>query len=207
MRLYFDNRRAQKTVDQKTPGLQAFADLSIVGSGYLQAYWEVDGRVLTPRINRYVHSGKKVTLASPSQNPASPPFWGEPTRCGWSSFPRTTIWTCRGPCTTVTAVPGEDPDTDPADKPPAAVSLWNGPPLPFAWIEEPSLTTYLIEFVEEGQEDPVFSAYVKQGAYTLPQPVLNHYFSPRRTYQWRVRGFDADNNPAGESVGRNFILK
>jgi hypothetical protein len=205
MRLYFDNQRAQTMVYQKTPGLQAYADLSIVGAGYLQAYWEVDGRVLTPRINRYVRSGKKVTLASPPK-PGLPTFLGgtHEVRLVIVSpeheldLPRALYY--------VTSVPSETQTQILLTNPQGGVALeWA--PVPFAWIEEPSLTTYLIEFVEEGQEAPVFSAYVNQGAYTLPQPVLNHFFSPRRTYRWRVRGFDADNNPAGVSDGRDFVLK
>jgi len=205
VRLYFDNQRAEKTVQHKTPGLQAFADLFIVGSGHLQAYWEVDGRVLTPRINRYVHSGKKVTLTSPGK-PGLPTFLGgtHEVRLVIVSpdhgleLPRALYY--------VTAVPTDNQTQILLTTPRSGMPL-DWAPIPFAWIEEPSLATYLIEFIEVGQEDPVFSAYVKEGAYTLPQTVLNHYFSPRRTYRWRIRGFDAGNNPAGASDGREFSLK
>ena len=66
--------------------------------------------------------------------------------------------------------------------------------------------TYLIEFLEEGADNPTFSAYVKSAEYTLRASACRSIFTPRHTYRWRVKGIDATDQIIGESGEFTFFL-
>jgi subtilisin family serine protease len=69
--LYFENKKPEITVERNYP-LKAFADISFTGSGLLQGYWEVDGRVLS-RINQHFTYGRSGILQTPDV-PSLPTF-------------------------------------------------------------------------------------------------------------------------------------
>ncbi len=72
LQLYFENGRAEITVKRNQPGLKAYAEIRYVGSGLLQGYWEVDGRILS-HVNRHLVYGRSLTLESP-EIPSLPTF-------------------------------------------------------------------------------------------------------------------------------------
>jgi hypothetical protein len=80
-------------------------------------------------------------------------------------------------------------------------------PVTFRWEGRDQPTTYLVEFLEEVGQKPIFSAYTKRTYYVLPLPVLKSAFSPAKTYFWRVKGFDQDNKIVGESTEFRFTFK
>ena len=66
--LYFENRRPEITIPRNYPNLRAFADIRFVGSGLLQGFWKVDGRILT-RVDRHLLYGSSITLETPEIPP------------------------------------------------------------------------------------------------------------------------------------------
>jgi hypothetical protein len=64
LRLYFENNRPDITVKRNQPSVNAYAEISFVGSGLLQGYWEVDGRIIST-VNRNFVYGQSVTIVTP----------------------------------------------------------------------------------------------------------------------------------------------
>ena len=60
LQLYFENKKAETTVMRHQP-LKAYADISFVGSGLLQGYWEVDGRIIS-NVKTHLIYGKNFTI-------------------------------------------------------------------------------------------------------------------------------------------------
>lgn len=66
--LYFENRRADTTVMKDYPNLKAFADITFIGSGLFQGYWQVDSRILS-YVNQHLTFGGSVTIQTPKIPP------------------------------------------------------------------------------------------------------------------------------------------
>ena len=77
----------------------------------------------------------------------------------------------------------------------------------FEWEWKGQTAAFLIEFLEQGRDKPVLSAYTKNLYYKLPVSVLKSMFSPEKTYIWRVKELDTDGNAAGESPAHSFIFR
>ena len=206
LQLYFENGRAEITVKKNQPDLKAYADIRYTGSGLLTAYWEVDGRLIE-NVNQHLvyGQGRTVTIVSPD----IPPL---PTFEPGTHTVRFII-------------------TDPAQSLPVPVAIYfvtaeqfrrvfpirllspsdqaevDYEPVTFSWEGRDKTSTYLIEFMEGKKEKPIFSAFAKKTEYTLPASVLKSLFASNRTYQWRVKGFDAENNVAGASSTFRFTFK
>ena len=203
LQLYFENHRAEITVKKDRPGLKAFIDIRFAGSGLLQGYWEVDGRVLS-YVNQHLVYGRQVTLESPD-------IPSLPTIDSGTHIVRFII---TNPTLTVTPpeaiyfVTAEEYAKktihliSPKDKSEVDYS-----PVTFRWEGRDQPTTYLVEFLEEVGQKPIFSAYTKRTYYVLPLPVLKSAFSPAKTYFWRVKGFDENNKIVGESTEFRFTIK
>lgn len=204
LQLYFENRRAEITVKKNQPALKAFVDIRYVGSGLLQGYWEVDGRILQ-NVNRHLVYGRSVTIESPDI-PSLPTF-----------VPGTHMvrFVITSP---VSAIPMPEAIyfvTAEEFKERLAIRLLHPEnksevhysPLTFQWEGRGREVTYLLEFLEAGGEKPIFSAYSKRLDYSLPEPVLNSLFSQGKTYLWRVKAFDAENNNTGESSLFQFTFR
>ena len=203
LQLYFENHRAEITVKKDRPGLKAFVDIRFAGSGLLQGYWEVDGRILS-YVNQHLVYGRQVTLESPD-------IPSLPTIDSGTHIVRFII---TNPTLTVTPpeaiyfVTAEEY----AKKPirlisPKDKSEVDYSPVTFRWEGRDQPTTYLVEFLEEVGQKPIFSAYTKRTYYVLPLPVLKSAFSPAKTYFWRVKGFDENNKIVGESTEFRFTFK
>jgi hypothetical protein len=202
--LYFENRRAEITVERNYPNLRAYADIKFVGSGLFQGYWEVDGRVLS-HVTQHFTFGKSVTL----KTPMIPPL---PTFDTGTHIVRFVI---TNPAVEIPlpeilyfVIPDEHKKTigirliaPENDSEPEYLSLR------FEWERLSKTTLFLIQFFDKPDSMPVFSAYTKDASYMLPEPVLRTIFSPGQKYSWQVKGFDAENNIVGESKVWGFSFK
>ncbi len=203
--LYFENRRAEITIERNYPNLKAYADIRFTGSGLLRGYWEVDGRILS-YVNQHLTFGRSVTL----QTPETPPL---PTFDTGTHIVRFVITNPVSdiplPSILYFVTPTEfkgkllvlrliTPEND-------FVSEYK--PLTFRWEGLNKATFYLIEFTNSLDSKPLFSAFTRDVSYLLPELVLKTMFSPGQKYYWKVKGFDSENNIISESSIWSFSFK
>ena len=205
IRLYFDNDLGNITVKRNTTDLAVRADLQYTGTGFLRAYWLVDGRILA-YVNQYLNSGNRLTLRTP-------PAPGLPTFREGSHTVRLVIQQPDQDIPFPKAIYYVTTDRTPSLAPinlatPGRTAIEAYAPFRVTWNPAPGVATYLVEFFLKDEDRPVFSAYVADKAdYLLPEPALRHYFIPGKTYGWQVKGFDKENNLVGESDRREFRLQ
>ncbi len=205
LQLYFENKRAEITIKKNQLSPRAYADIRFTGSGLLQGFWEVDGRILK-NVNRHIiTSDRNITVETPD----APPL---PTFETGTHRVRFVI-------------------TDPSERIPLPEAIYfvtaekfkeifpvnliypnnkskvDYSPLTFRWEGKDRPIIYIIEFFEKDGEKPIFSAYTRKAEYKLPLPVLKSIFTPEKNYLWRVKGFDTGNNKAGESPVYRFTFK
>jgi subtilisin family serine protease len=203
--VYFENRRAEITVERNNPDLRAYADIRFVGSGLLQGFWEVDGRVLTT-VNRHLTFGRSVTLETP-QIPPLPTF---------DTGTHIVRFVITNPATEL-PLPSLLYFVTPAEFRGSPVSLklllpendsqLDYLPSTFRWEGLSRTALFLIQFFDRPDANPVFSAYTRESSYILPDIVLKSIFSPGQKYYWKVKGFDADSNAVAESAVRGFSFR
>jgi hypothetical protein len=205
LRLYFENNLGNITIKRNNTSLVTHADIHYNGTGFLRAYWQVDGRVLS-YVNQYLSSGSRITL----QTPAIP---GLPTFREGSHTVRLIIQQPDQGIPFPKAIYYVTTDQSPLLVPinlaePGRQAAKKYAPFRIAWNPASGVTTYLVEFFLKEEDRPVFSAYVAgHPEYVLPEPALRHYFVPGKTYNWQVKGFDKENNLIGESDRREFRLR
>jgi hypothetical protein len=205
IRLYFENNRGNITVKRNRTALSAKADLDYTGTGFLRAYWLVDGRILS-YVNRYLSSGRRITLETPEVP-------GLPTFREGSHTVRLIVQAPEQDIPFPKAIYYVTSDRSPTLAPvnltaPAPQAVENYAPFRVAWTATEAAATYLVEFFLEEEDRPIFSAYTAaNSAYVLPEPALRYYFAPGRTYQWQVKAFDKENSLVGESDRRTFRLQ
>jgi hypothetical protein len=205
MALYFGSRRPETTVDQDVPNLRAFADITFVGSGLLQGYWEVDGRLLA-RVNQHLTFAGSTTLQTPDAPPLPTFDPGSHTVRFVVTSPQTGIpmpsilyfvipknISCSIVTTRILA---------PADGAEIAFA-----PLKFEWEKVKDTTFYSIGFYEDPEAKPVFSAFARGGSYLLPEKALKSIFSPGKKYYWKVTGFDAKKNIICQNSVQSFSFR
>jgi len=202
--LYFENRRPEITVDRSFPKLRAFADIRFVGSGFLQGYWEVDGRLLS-HVYQHLTYGASVTFQTPDI-PHLPTF---------DTGSHVVRFVITNPVTDlqlpsiiyfVTAEEGQRKPVNIVLLSPVNYSLIEYAPVKFEWEKLDKTPLYFIQFSDKPESAPVFSAYAKEAYYTLPDIALKGIFSPGQKYYWKVSGFDAENNVIGESETWSFTF-
>ena len=66
--LYFEGRKGEATIQRNHPLLKAYADIRLEGTGLLQGYWEVDGKVLS-RVNQPLTNVRDITIETPDIPP------------------------------------------------------------------------------------------------------------------------------------------
>ncbi|MCU0579673.1 MAG: S8 family serine peptidase [Desulfobacterota bacterium] len=200
LNLYFDNRRPEITVDRNAPGLLAYADIGFQGSGLLQGYWTVDGRVLG-YVNQFLNSGQTITLKSP-EIPALPTFDIGTHQVQLVLTAPVLRETLPKALYFVTSREHREEPTILLGAPENKAEL-DYSPFHFDWKPVPGVQNYLLEAFAEGGEKPVFSAYAKGPSYAVPPPGLG-MFAPGGTYRWRVQGFNAENRPVARSAWSHF---
>ncbi len=203
--LYFENRRAEITIERNYPNLKAFADIRFVGSGLLQGFWEVDGRLLS-RVDQHLTFGRSVTLETPEIPPI--PTFDTGTHIlrfvitsPVTEIPLPSILYFVTP-TEFTGAPISIKLTSPENNSELEYSQ-----VKFEWQKFNNSTLFLIQFFDDLHTKPLFSAYTRETFYFLPEIVLKSIFLPGQKYKWKVTGFNAENNIVGESTIRSFSFK
>lgn len=204
IQIYFGNRRPETTVKMGQP-LKAYVDLSFTGSGMLQGYWELDGRLLST-VNTHLTYGASVTFETPEApklqtfDPGSHIVRFVITSPILNlSLPEASYFVTTEEYT-VKAVPIKL--VTPEDK-----AVIEYAPLKFIWSDKGKNEKYLLEISDSGDKQKVFSAYVKGPEYLLQQPMLLKIFAPGGKYLWKVKGFDKDNAVSGVSGPFMFTFK
>ncbi len=200
--LYFDGKekRAEKIVNRNFKRLKAHTDIYFNGSGFLQGYWEVDGRVIE-NISRHVSFGAKVTLSTPDI-PGIPTF--EPgfhivkfvvtSPQAPFELPQILYW--------VTAK--EEPVKKALDLVTPKKGAIISPDEEFRWDKIEGISVYLVAFIKEDGRTIVFSALTRGNYYRIPQSVFSRFFTMDTKYIWHVKGFDDNGNIILESEARGM---
>jgi hypothetical protein len=203
--LYFDNGRAETTVKRNHPNLKAFANIRFVGSGLLQGYWEVDGRLINT-INRHLTFAQSATLHTPDIPPLPTFDPGSHILRFVITNPKTEIPI---PSIIYFVIPEEAQcssldlqTTFPRDSAKIAYDS-----IQFAWKPAGDADIFLISFYEQSDEKPIFSAYTKVTSYTISSKILENFFSKGKTYYWNVKGFDIKNTLTCESSFQSFSFE
>ncbi len=197
--LYFENRRGEITVHRNQRGLMAFADIRYGGSGVLTGFWEVDGRRLLD-VNRQLNFGTSVTLSTP-EVPDLPTFdtgahivrlvLTSPAPAG--ALPQLLYYVTAGREMRPIRIALEEAGggTGPARR-------------SFSWEKPAGMDLFFLEFSEEADGKPLFSAFTREAGYTLPEKGLEEIFTPGKKYFWRVKGYDANDEQVGISEPAPF---
>jgi hypothetical protein len=201
--LYFDNRRAETTVPRYFPNLRAYADIRYTGSGLLEGYWEADGRIIS-RVYQMLTFGGITTL----QSPDIPPLPTFDPGSHIVRFVATNQDTGLPIPALVYFVTTDDYRARFAigTQIPRDASTIERASARFAW-ESDGASLFLVQYYEDPESKPVFSAYTREAFYLLPQPVFKDIFAPGEKYYWKVTGYNDKNNVIGESATRSFIIK
>lgn len=205
LRLFFDNKRPEITVKRFTTGLRATAEITYEGSGQIMAYWEVDGRVIAHENLNLIYGQRSIDLKSP-QTPALPTF-GQGThrvRLIITNPSMDIDW----PVALYYVETAKAAKVVPIAKiQPPCGSHRTYAPVGFSWGAVEGAKLYVLDFLKQEDDQPFFSAQIKQPAYNLPSVLLEKYFKPGASYVWRVRALDAQGAVAGESNACGLIFK
>ena len=203
--LYFDNNRAEVTVQKYFPNLKAYADIRYTGSGLLEGYWEVDGRIIS-RVHQMLTFGAMTTLKTPDL-PALPTF--DPgshiirfviTNQGVGLPTPALIYF-------VTNEEFKGKMMELSIKAPQEGSAIERKSAMFKWGSFSGASLFLVHYYENIEANPVFSAYTKKNSYILPEQVFTNIFSSGKKYYWRVTGYNDKDNMIGESATNSFTVK
>lgn len=195
--LYFDGdkKKTEAIINRNFKGLNAHTDIYFNGSGFLQGYWEVDGRVIE-NISRHVSFGTKVTLPTPD-------IPGLPTFEPGFHIVRFVITSPQPPFELPQIVYWVTAKEEPVKRALSLVTPKDGvaisPEDEFRWDKIEGISVYLVTFIKEDDKTIVFSALTRDSSYKIPQSVSSQSFTIDTRYLWNVKGFDAENNIIGES--------
>ena len=203
LQLYFENDRAEITIPKGQRPPKLYAEIRYLGTGLLKGYWEVDGRPLA-NVFRHLTYGRSITLQLP-ETAVLPTF--EPgvhrvrfviTEPRFDAELPEAIYFVTAKTYQVKKIRLLAP-TDSAKLTINGLSFsWKGLGIrPFA---------YLIEFREEQDGKPLFSAYVKANKYTVPEQIAVRYFASAQQIYWQVKGFDNEGRLIGKSDVRKLVL-
>lgn len=199
--LYFKNRRGEITVARNERGLKAFADIRYAGTGVLTGFWEVDGRRILD-VNKQLLFGTNVTLATPDI-PDLPTF---------DTGAHIVRFVVTSPAQSVATPQLLYYVTAVKELQPLRISARmedgeGGVPAKrvFAWEKPAGIDVFFVEFAEEPGGKPVFSAFTREGSYTIPDEVVGGTFTPGKRYYWRVKGYDTNGEQVAESEPAPFV--
>jgi len=181
LHLYFDNMRGEITIKKNSPKLIAYADIRFTGSGLLEGFWEVDGRLLS-HVKKHLFFGRTVTIKAPEVPPL-------PTFDPGSHRLRFVPTRPDKPIPLPVAIYFVKDDTFKPIAPARMVSPRPLPPIGYiptriqlGGKEDSNLCPN--EFLEELDESPLFSACRKSTGYSTPPHFLTNVFFPRKNYLW-----------------------
>ncbi len=204
LQLSFDNGRAETTVRRNQPGLKLMADIRFSGSGLLQGYWEVDGRILA-QVNQHLVFGTSVTLSTP-QAPALPTFVEGSHRVRLVITNPAIDFTLPEAIYFVTSEESMAGILPLRLLEPQHLAQVAYAPIDFSWEGATRVVRYLIEISEREGASPMASAYTKKPGYLLPGSILQGSLTPGKSYFWKVKGFDQEGNQVAESPSFRFTF-
>jgi hypothetical protein len=200
MRVFFEqNNRPLILVTRNSRNLKGVVEIHYSGSGTFKGYWKVDRRIIQ-RIQKNVYYGKVLTLKTPNA-PRLPTYSEGAHRVQFIitepesafqkiNFPEAIYHVEAKKAEIVVPLEIFSPTHN------AQLKLSTQG---FSWTDTPTVTTYLIEFFENDEEEPFFTAYTKKGEYILPEKIISMKFSSGKKYSFRVRGFNESGELTGES--------
>jgi len=200
--MYFVNRRAEITIDRNYPDLKAFTDIRFVGSGLLQGFWEVDGRVLST-VNQHLTFAGSITLQTP-EIPTLPTFDPGSHVVRFVITSPVTELPLPSIIYFVTAAEFKGKQFSIKLISPEDEAALKYSTVKFDWEKLSTTTLFLIQYFDDLGAKPIFSAFTREASYALPEIVLRKIFSPGQKYYWKVEGFDSGNNNIGESSTWSF---
>jgi len=202
--LYFEEggrRTNEITVKRNAKGFLALADLYFNGTGYIEGYWEVDGRRIE-NIREYASFGSKVTVRS-SEIPGLPTF-----RPGLHSvnlvisnptpeftLPQIGYIVTAGSVKTIQPLHPLSPE-DEGEVNGSTIFSWN----PGAGA------VYVLTFTGDSDGDVVLTAQTKDPDYRIPPQLLADRFTTGGTYFWQIQGYGADGELVSEGRSRKFTV-
>lgn len=200
--IYFENLRPEITVSRTNTNVRATAEIATTGSGVLEGYWEMDGRVVG-KVSQHV-VGVGGTNLTPLKSPVLP------TGTPGSHIIRFVV---SGPAPAAPSAllfvseeaSGEIWDMallQPSDD--AEISF---APTTFIWDGKRDDNTYLISYFRSAKGKPIFAALTQKTSYTLPEIALKKNFRPGRMYFWRVTCIDSSGHTLCKSNRRGFRFK
>ncbi|MEN8141275.1 MAG: Ig domain-containing protein [Thermodesulfobacteriota bacterium] len=203
LQLRFDNNRPEITVakNQKPPKL--YADLSFIGSGIMRGYWAVDGAIHS-HLQENLTSGSELTLPLPPVPPlptyqsgghrvrlviTEPPLGEAPQALYYVTEEGKNAFT---PLEVISPADGLDVDLA---------------PLSLSWQTQVGGVAYLVEFLEIGIKEPIFSAYTKKGSYTIPAHTVESIFGAKKSYGWQVKALSDKDEIINKSKIHHFTFR
>lgn len=203
--LYFENRRPEITIEKGLKSLKAFADISYSGSGLLEGYWEVDGRVIS-RVFQQLSFGGLLKLQTP-EIPELPTFDPGTHRIRfvitrpvqYISLPMIIYFVNLDRFKpAISAIGVFSPQN-------RAVIEYESQK--FEWQRPANATIFLVQYGDKLESKTIFSAYTRDAFYVIPETVLKESFKIGERYYWKVISFDAENIIIGESAVYSFTFK
>ncbi|MCP3900653.1 MAG: S8 family serine peptidase, partial [Desulfobacteraceae bacterium] len=177
------------------------AKIDFSGTGHLKGYWEIDG---TRRgyVFKYLAKGPSVAIEYPAVPPIPTLKYGthnvrfvitDPVMN--INFPYAIYFVTSDEKEELAAIPLLQPveGEDIAYK-----------PLAFKWKPINKASVYLISIFSKAEEESIFSAYTRQGEYSLKPNVLKARMKPGDKYIWNVIGFNDQNKVTAESISSAF---
>ncbi len=207
MRVFFEqNNRPMILVERNERDLTGVVEIHYNGSGTFQGYWKADERIIQ-RVQQNLFYGKVLTLKTPTAPPLPTYSEGahrlqfiitEPaTAAQRIEFPEAIYHVEAKKAAIVVPITVTSPED-------GAVLSKSG--ALFSWHDNGRIETYQLDFYQEGETEPFFSAYTKNGEYHLLDRIIDLKFAPATTYRWQVRGFNGAGELAAESRELSFTL-
>ncbi len=203
LQLYFANQRAETVIEKNSSALKAYADLTFEGTGLLQGFWEVDGRILAS-VNRHIASDQGTVTVETPDLPGIPTFESGAHRLRL-------VVTSPSPAAilpeAIYFVAGRSVKQFPVKliEPLSRAEIPFGATL-FSWEGREGSASYLITFLS-AKGKPVFSAYTRDLDYKLPPATLSNLFLPGQEYSWKVVSYGVEQNQMGASQISRFTFK
>jgi hypothetical protein len=202
--LYFDNRRAEITVDRNTPNLKAFALIQFAGSGLLQGQWQVDGRPIG-FLSQQVFSSQSVTLQTPS-SPSLPTF--DPGTHRVQFLITSPVPTIPPPTALYFVTATEKRPKRIFLFEPANQSKQKYQATKFWWKPYKNTAVYRIELYDEARDSkPIYSAMTRETTFILDEKNLAKIFDQKSLYYWKVIGLDQNGSIIRTSEVWSFSFK
>ncbi len=207
MRVFFEqNNRPLILVERNERNLTGVVEIHYNGSGTLQGYWQVGERIIQ-RVQQNLFYGTVLTLKTPRTPPLPTYSEGahrlrfiitEPaTAAQRIDFPQAIYHVEAKKAAIVAPITV----TAPEDR-----AIVDSSGALFSWHDTGRIETYQLDFYQEGETEPFFSAYTKSGEYHLVDRIIELKFAPATTYRWQVRGFNGAGELAAESREFSFTL-